>query len=68
MNFYAYLPDKDGSEPCGTDNRIVSKNEYKTLSSFMRYRLIPYYSNNFNLFKVFTFTNFYDDKTFKQVR
>jgi len=58
MNFYAYIP-KDGKEPVGTADKIISR-KYKSLKSFLKYGLY-----NPDLFRVFTFTNFYDESTFK---
>ena len=59
MNFYAYIPKKDGTEPCGTVNKVLSR-EYKTLRNFIKFRL-----GNDSRFRIYSFTNFYDDSTFK---
>jgi len=59
MNFYAYIPREDGKEPCGTANKFLSR-EYKTLRNFIKFRL-----GNDSRFRIYSFTNFYDDSTFK---
>ena len=59
MNFYAYIPREDGKEPCGTANKVLSR-EYKTLWNFIKFRL-----GSNSRFRIYSFTNFYDDSTFK---
>lgn len=63
MNFYAYIPREDGTEPCGTANRFMSSNEYKTLKSFIRFRL-----GNNSKFRIYSFINFYDESSFILLR
>lgn len=67
MNFYAYNTDKCGDVPLGeeslgTDGKAIARH-YKTLRGMI---------NNLNKagwkhFRIYTFVNFYDNKTFKEV-
>lgn len=63
MEYYAYIPKEDGLEPLGTENRLIMKN-LKTQNGAIRKarRILG------NSCKVFSYTNFYNDKTFKQVK
>lgn len=61
MNFYAYIP-KNGKEPLGTAGRVISR-KYKSLKTFLKYGLY-----NPDLFRVFTFQEFYKPETFKLVK
>jgi hypothetical protein len=47
----------------GTLNRIISKNEYKSIHTFKKYRL----GVNADKYAIFSFSNFYDEKTFKRL-
>jgi hypothetical protein len=60
MKFYAYKPELDGREPLGTANRILF--ELKTIAGAKRKaaKLLGPSA------KLFTYWNFYDQKTFKQ--
>ena len=61
MKFYAYIPRKDGSEPLGTEKRLLF--QLKTVAgahSRARRILGPKY-------RLFTYANFYDNRTFKEV-
>ena len=65
MQFYAFIPRADGSAPCGTQNQIIIR-DLKTVRGAIK-RL-----NNFSTwkgkpFKLFTFSNLYDDNTHKLV-
>ncbi len=61
MNFYAYLPDSAGKEPMGTEHKLLVHNRKS-------YRFISYARRVLdNTCRVFSFTNFYNDKTFRQV-
>ena len=55
---FSYIPKKDGTEPCGTANKFLSR-EYKTLRNFIKFRL-----GNDPKFRIYSFTNFYDESTF----
>jgi hypothetical protein len=61
MKFYAFKGNHElGAEPCGTEGRILF--ELKTFWGARRKAralLGPVY-------KLFTYSNFYDDKTFRQ--
>jgi hypothetical protein len=61
MNYYAYVPDKDGREPLGTAGRI--RFELRTNSGAIRRarRLLG------DKVVVSSYTNFYIDETFKVI-
>jgi len=61
MKFYAYKPTKDGREPLGSDRRILF--ELKTIAGAHR-RARSVLGSDYRLFR---YTNFYDDKTFRRV-
>jgi len=61
MKFYAYKLTDKGTEPMGTQGRILF--ELKTFRGAYR-RALRILGNNFRLF---VYTNFYDDKTFKEI-
>lgn len=65
MNFYAYIPRPDGSAPLGTGDRFIIR-DLKTIGGVVK-RLKGIDRWNQSGFIVQTFTNFYDDKTFKTV-
>lgn len=67
MNIYAYTPDENGKEPLGTHLRIISKNEYKSVNTFIRYRLKPYHKDYYK-FKIYSFSNFYDESTYRLLK
>jgi hypothetical protein len=62
VKFYAYIPDKQNNEPLGTFNRALF--ELKTVKG-----AIKKCKNNFKTdnFRLFSYTNFYDDKTFRDI-
>jgi hypothetical protein len=63
QNFYAYKGDAElGHESCGTENRHVWK-DLKTLRGAIA-RMDDY---GYKSFQIYTFTDFYDEKTFKLV-
>ena len=61
MKFYAYKPTKEGKEPIGSDRRTLF--ELKTIQGAHK-RARSVLGPNYRLFR---YTNFYDDKTFRQV-
>jgi hypothetical protein len=61
MKFYAYIPESDGVEPLGTNGRILF--ELKTILGAIR-RAKRVLGKNV---KVFTYTNFYNQNTFRIV-
>lgn len=61
MKFYAYVPDKNGNEPMGTFGSFLI--DLKTLRGAIN-RVKSYGKTNF---RIFTYTNFYDEKTFTKV-
>ena len=68
MQFYSYVTDTpfaDGmtDDPIGTDRRTIDR-DLKTVRGVVR-RLQKAWPGK--SFKVFAFTNFYDDKTFRLV-
>lgn len=63
MNFYCYKGTHPlGEEPIGTADRYIYRNR-KSLVILIR-RLLSY---GWTTFSIYTFTNFYDDSTFKLV-
>lgn len=60
MKFYSYTPDKNDNEPCGTEGKMIF--ELKSLRGAI---------NRCNItgrpYKLYTYTNFYDDKTFQLI-
>lgn len=58
MKFYAYIPNKDGSEPTGTSKRLLF--ELKTRQGARR-RVRKYLGNNAILCY---YTNWYDERTY----
>lgn len=71
MNFYAYFVsgelkgDGKDDEPIGTANRMIWK-DLKTVRGALN-RIQRYLMADEKAWKLFSFTNFYDDKTFKLV-
>ncbi len=65
MNLFAYIPREDGTPPLGTfDNWIIR--DLKTVKGAVaRIRKNPRWAHK--PFVIQTFTNLYDDKTFKTV-
>ena len=61
--FYAYVPREDGTEPLGTANRLIIRN-LKTARGAEKRAKTAFGEKKFRLF---TFTNFYDNKTFRQL-
>lgn len=61
MKFYAYLPNEDGKEPIGTENRILF--ELKTLKGAEMKCCKRFKTHKF---KLFSYTNAYDIKTFRE--
>jgi len=61
MKFYAYKPTKDGGEPLGTSGRTLF--ELKTVAGAHR-RARSVLGPRYRLFR---YTNFYDNKTFRRV-
>lgn len=64
MNYYAYVPTKEGLEPTGTDARLII-NGLKTIKGVQN-RCKVYFGNN--NYKLFSYTNFYNEKTFKEIK
>lgn len=62
MNYYAYVPTSEGKEPIGTGNRMIM--HLKTLRGAVNRAKKVWGEKSF---VVKTFTNFYDEKTFKTV-
>jgi len=62
MKFYAYIPTVDGEEPVGTFSRVLF--ELKTVRGAKR-RAERLLGSNYKLFQ---YTNFYDDKTFRRIQ
>ena len=65
MQFYAYIPSPDGIEPMGTANRAIIRDLKTVKGAINRLKRFPRW--NSKPFLVFTFSNFYDQSTFKQV-
>ena len=65
MGFYAYIGDDDlGSEPLGSFGRMVIP-DLKTARGAIR-RCNKYWSGK--EFRVYSFTDFYDESTYRRVR
>ena len=65
MGFYAYLGnDELGSEPLGSGNKMIIP-DLKTARGAIR-RCNKYWSGK--EFRVYSFTDFYDESTYKRVR
>jgi len=63
MNFYAYIPRNDGSEPMGTSDKIVSRDKYKSFGTFWHYCL------GYDMrYRIFSFSDLYDINTFELVK
>lgn len=62
MKFYAYIPREDGTEPMGTDHTTLF--ELKTIKGAIKR---AGRSLNSLYFRLYTYQNFYDDKTFRLV-
>lgn len=58
MKFYAYIPDKNDNEPLGTEGKLLF--ELKTINGAIK-RCEKY----LKVYRLYTYTNFYDDKTFR---
>jgi hypothetical protein len=56
--FYAYVPNENGKEPLGTFNKLLF--ELKTLRGAVN-RCSKIFKKSYRLY---TYTNFYDEKTF----
>lgn len=58
--FYAYVPDSRGEEPCGGTNKVIIK-DLKTARGALNRCLKAFKEKPFRLY---TFTNFYNEDTF----
>lgn len=63
MGYYAYKPDKNGNEPLGTSGRIIIT-DLKTIKG-VKNRCKSLFGDNF---KLFSFSNFYNESTFKEIK
>lgn len=61
MKFYAYIPDKNGREPLGSSDKTMF--ELKTILGAKR-RVTRVLGKNV---KLFTYTLFYNEDTFKEI-
>lgn len=64
MNFYAYIPREDGSEPVGSDNRLIIR-DLKTIRGVKK-QCSKIFKNK--KYRLFTFSNFYDESTFREIK
>lgn len=70
MKFYGYVPTKEGKEPLGTEGRTMF--ELETVPGAIR-KMRRYASTvkspklSAPSFKLFSYTNFYDESTYKQI-
>lgn len=62
MKFYAYIPTKEGKEPCGTFGRLLF--ELKTVKGAVR-RCEKYLGEKWRLY---VYTDLYDDSTMHHVK
>lgn len=65
MNMYAYIPTKDGIEPCGSENKFIIRDLKTIQGAINRLRKFPKW--NSSAFVLQTYTRFYDETTFKTV-
>lgn len=63
MKYYAYIPIEDGREGCGTENKVMFESKGNRYALGMAQRRLG--TSNFVLC---SYTNFYDDKTFKTIK
>lgn len=64
LKLYCYKGNYDlGCEPLGTEGRHIF-NDLQTIRG-AKNRLIKWY--NYNHFRIYTYSNFYDDKTFRLI-
>lgn len=64
MNFYAYIPNERGEEPIGSTNRLIIRN-LKTVKGAIKTCKLDFKDKPF---KLFTYTNFYKEETFKEIK
>jgi hypothetical protein len=64
MNFYAYKPRPDGSAPVGTEGNWIIR-DLKTIRG-VRKRIEKVWKPG--TYRLFTYTNFFDDSTFTEVK
>lgn len=63
MNFYTYLGNEDlGKEALGSENRFINKN-IKNIKKTIIYKI----AQNAKCFRIYSFTNFYDNNTFRLI-
>ena len=63
MNYYTYLGNEEiGKEILGSEGKFINRN-VKRFNKTTTYKLLQ----KADIFRVYTFTNFYDYKTFKLV-
>jgi len=62
MKYYAYIPLKDGTEPCGTENRCLFESAGDFWANHMAKRRLN--TTNFVLIR---YTHLYDEKTYKVI-
>lgn len=61
MNFYAYIPTEKGKEPMGTANRKLFTTDSPQKAITQARKALG------EVFKLYSYTNLYNDKTFKLV-
>lgn len=64
MSFYAYRVTADGKEPLGTSGRLIMR-DLSTVNGAMRRMKMA--SRKGELWRLFSFTNFYDESSFKRL-
>lgn len=74
MKFYGYVVTIEGKEPLGTEGRTMfeAANVPAAIRRMRRYvssvPLLPFYKfPNPREYRLFSYTNFYDQSTFKQI-
>jgi len=65
MNFYAYIPREDGSKPVGSFDQMLITDLKTVKGAMQRIRRHPHWAHK--PFVIQTFTNLYDEKTFRTV-
>ncbi len=61
MKFYAYIPREDGTAPCGTSDQTIFELKTKRGAINRGKRILG------GVFRLFSYTNLYDDTTLLQI-
>jgi hypothetical protein len=61
MQLYAYIPRPDGSQPVGSDDQWIIRDLKTVKGAIKRIKCVPRWKNK--PFRLYMYTNLYDDKT-----